>query len=158
MTTTTIDVLSPDDWAVFRDVRLRALADAPGAFGSVLADWADASEDAWRRRLEGVPLNLVARRGDDVVGMASGALDGDHAELISMWVDPAVRGAGVGDALVDAVVDWAAGLGRSTYLMVRSDNARAIAAYERAGFVDLGVPDDQEGPPENRMVHRGPGE
>lgn len=86
--------------------------------------------------------------------MASGMLDGDEVELISMWVDPSVRGSGVAAALIEGVVGWAEGLGRTTYLMVRSDNVRAIAAYERAGFVDLGVPDSHEGPPENRMVHR----
>ena len=146
--------LSPDDWPVFRDLRLRALTEAPDAFGSRLADWAEAPVAAWRTRLEQVQLNLVARRGDEHVGMASGLLDGDHVELISMWVDPAVRGSGVAAALLGAVVRWAEGLDRSTYLMVRSDNARAVAAYERAGFVDLGVPEGHRGPPENRMVHR----
>lgn len=146
--------LTPDDWAAFKEVRLRALADAPEAFGSGLAAWADAPEERWRSRLESVPLNLVARKGDDVVGMASGVLDGEDAELISMWVDPAARGTGTARALIDAVVGWAQGLGRSTYLLVRSNNARAIAAYERAGFVDLGVPECHDGPPENRMVHR----
>jgi ribosomal protein S18 acetylase RimI-like enzyme len=39
--------------------------------------------------------------------------------------------------------------------MVRSDNARAISAYTRAGFVDLGIPPDRDPdePPENKMVH-----
>ena len=39
--------------------------------------------------------------------------------------------------------------------MVRSENARAISAYARAGFVDLGIPpgQDPDEPPENRMVH-----
>jgi GNAT superfamily N-acetyltransferase len=62
----------------------------------------------------------------------------------------------VGAALVGAVVAWAAAAGRPTYLMVRSDNARAIAAYVRAGFVDLGIPPGHppNEPPENRMVHR----
>jgi ribosomal protein S18 acetylase RimI-like enzyme len=153
-TTVEIVELTPDDWTVFRDVRLRALADAPAAFGSGLAAWADAPEERWRHRLEAVELNLVARSGDQHVGMASGSVDGDDAELISMWVDPAFRGRGVAAALTAAVVDWATANGRTTYLMVRSDNARAIAAYERAGFVDLGVPEGQDGPPENRMVHR----
>ena len=154
MTSTDIVALAPDDWTVFRDLRLRALADAPGAFGARLADWADASEEDWRRRLEQVQLNLAARRDGEHVGMASGALDGDHVELISMWVDPAVRGSGVAAALIEDVVRWAEGLGRATYLMVRTDNARAVAAYERVGFVDLGVPDGHQGPPERRMVHR----
>ena len=152
--------LAPDDWAVFRDLRLRALADAPGAFGSRLADWEEATERQWRRRLEDVDLNLVARVDGEPVGMASGVLsgdgaEGDVAELISMWVDPAVRGRGVAGRLVAEVVAWASGRGRTTYLMVRSDNARALAAYERAGFVDLGLPAGQTGPAENRMVHRG---
>jgi RimJ/RimL family protein N-acetyltransferase len=38
--------------------------------------------------------------------------------------------------------------------MVRSDNHRAVAAYAKAGFVDLGVPPDRDPdlPPENKMV------
>jgi ribosomal protein S18 acetylase RimI-like enzyme len=148
--------LTSKDWTVFRDLRLRALADAPDAFGSRLADWATSPEATWRARLDDVALTVAARRGPEHVGMASGMLDGDDVELISMWVDPAVRGTGVATALIEHVVGWAEGLGRTTYLMVRSDNARAIAAYERAGFVDLGVPAGHEGPPESRMVHRRP--
>jgi ribosomal protein S18 acetylase RimI-like enzyme len=151
-----IATLGPDDWEVFRSVRLRALQDAPAAFGSRYDDWVAAPESRWRDRLSNVPLNMVARRGGEPVGMASGVCDGaDEAELISMWVDPTVRGAGVAAALIDAVVQWAAEAGRTTYLMVRSDNARAIAAYSRAGFVDLGIPPDRDPdePPENKMVH-----
>lgn len=74
-----------------------------------------------------------------------------------MWVAPAARGAGVARQLIDAVVEWAAGQGRSTFLMVRSDNSRARSAYERAGFVDAGVPEDwpADEPMENRMELRG---
>jgi ribosomal protein S18 acetylase RimI-like enzyme len=152
-----IQRLGPDEWKVFRDVRLRALRDAPYAFGSRYDDWVQAAENRWRARLTAVPLNLVARRDAELVGMASGVLDGEgEAELISMWVDPAARGSGVAATLVATVVDWATAAGRTTYLMVRSDNARAIAAYARAGFVDLGAPPDQDPdePPENKMVHQ----
>ena len=148
--------IGPDQWQLFRELRLRALREAPYAFGSRYDDWVDAPESRWRERLTGVPLNLVARRGDELLGMASGSLNGDdEAWLISMWVDPAARGTGAFAALVEAVVEWASAAGRSTCLMVRSDNARAIAAYARAGFVDLGIPPGQDPsePPENRMVH-----
>lgn len=148
--------IGPDQWRVFRNLRLRALREAPAAFGSRYDDWARAPESRWRDRLAAVPFNVVARRDGDDVGMASGTIGDDAGtELISMWVDPVARGSGAAAALIGAVVEWAGEAGRTTYLMVRSDNARAIAAYARAGFVDLGIPpgQDPDGPPENRMVH-----
>jgi ribosomal protein S18 acetylase RimI-like enzyme len=150
-----ISRIGPEDWQVFRDLRLRALRDAPAAFGSRYDDWVGAPESRWRDRVANVPLNLIARLDGGLAGMASGVLEGeDEAELISMWVDPAARGSGVADALIVAVVEWAAATGRTTYLMVRSDNHRAVAAYAKAGFVDLGVPPDRDPdlPPENKMV------
>ena len=144
-----------DDWEEFREVRLASLQDSPAAFGSRYDDWVDAPEARWRSRLTDVPLTLVARQGGRLVGVVSGAPDGDDVvELISMWVAPQARGSGLADALVASVVAWAAAQQRSTVLRVRSDNARALAAYTRAGFVDTGVPDDhpRDEPPENRMV------
>lgn len=150
--------IGADDWEDFRDVRLASLLEAPAAFGSRYDDWVDAGEERWRSRLVAVPLTLLAREGGRVVGVVSGSPDGEQAvELISMWVAPDARGSGVADALIAAVVAWAAEQGRTTHLMVRSDNAPARAAYERAGFVDTGVPvgwsSDQ--PAEHRMEWRG---
>jgi ribosomal protein S18 acetylase RimI-like enzyme len=94
-----INRIGPDEWETFRDLRLGALREAPYAFGSRYDDWVQAPDSRWRDRLENVPLNVVARRDGELVGMASGVLDGEHeAELISMWVDPAARGSGVANA------------------------------------------------------------
>ena len=149
--------IGPDDWEQFRDVRLASLSDSPAAFGSRHEDWLEASQERWRSRLTQVPLTLLAHAEGEVVGVVSGQTDGaDWAELISMWVDPSARGTGAARELIAAMVGWAAGEGRSTYLMVRSDNARARAAYARAGFVDQGVPDGWQvaEPPEHRMELR----
>ena len=133
-------MLTPDDWATWRQLRLAALGEAPHAFGSRLADWqgeADA-EQRWRGRLE-IPgsHNVVAVVDGEGAGMASGVPtphDG-AVELISMWVAPSARGRGVGDALVEDVEAWAWSTGaRVLRLSVADGNTRAAALYERHGF------------------------
>lgn len=136
-------VLTSDDWPTWRGLRLQALADAPSAFGSALADWQGDgdTEDRWRSRLE-LPAshNLVALLDGEPVGMASGVPTGEAAsELISMWVAPPARGRGVGDALVLGVEAWARARGADTLeLAVFEGNDAAAALYERHGFADTG--------------------
>lgn len=96
--------LDADGWRDFRDVRLASLADAPGAFGSRHAEWADATEERWRARLTDVPFTVVARVADRGVGVVSGVPSGKHVELISMWVASEHRGTGLADRLIDSVV------------------------------------------------------
>ncbi len=136
--------VGPDDWRVWRELRLAALAEAPYAFGSVLADWQGEGdrEDRWRSRL-GLPgsHNVVALRDGTPVGMATGAPDedGSGAELISMWVAPSARGTGVADALVERVERWAASAGAPVLrLAVAEDNPAAVRLYDRHGFADTG--------------------
>ena len=142
-------VVSADDWLAWRAMRLAALTDAPGAFASRLQEWADAPEDRWRDRLS-IPgaINLLAVDVDRnaPVGMATGTPDKDRhrrAELISMWVDPAVRGRGVATALITAIVRWAAGTGAAMLtLSVMPDNVAARRIYERNGFTVSDEPSD----------------
>jgi GNAT superfamily N-acetyltransferase len=147
--------IGPEDWREFREVRLAALSEAPGAFGSRHADWVGAAENRWRARLTDVPFTVVARSDEGPVGVASGAESGQVVELISMWVAPSQRGTGLAGRLIDQVVAWAASRGQPTCLMVRDDNVSAIRAYMHAGFIDHGVPEDwpADAPPERRMWH-----
>ncbi|TJZ95950.1 N-acetyltransferase [Dermacoccus nishinomiyaensis] len=57
------------------------------------------------------------------------------AFLVQMWVEPARRGTGVFDALVDAVISDARQQGlRAIGLHAYRANERAAAAYRRRGF------------------------
>ncbi|GGN65644.1 N-acetyltransferase [Actinoplanes lobatus] len=137
-------VLAPDDWKIWRELRLAALSEAGYAFGAQLADWSGEGdrEDRWRARLA-IPgsINLVAAVDGLPVGMASG-VPGDKeqiVELISMYVAPAGRGRGVGDLLVGAVERWARQRGAEVLrLAVAEGNENAWALYERNGFRDTG--------------------
>lgn len=75
--------------------------------------------------------------------MVSGVPTGEAevTELISLWVDPAARGRGVGDRLVEDIVRWARRSGAATLrLSVMDSNRAARALYERHGFRDAEEP------------------
>ena len=148
-----VRTVAPDDWRPRRDVRLRALAGAPEACGSSLAEWATADERRWRQRLEDVPFNVIAISNGLPIGQASGTAADDHGrvELISMWVAPEARGTGTARALVDAVTDWARAVDAvGVRLSVRRANKRAIRLYVETGFIR--IDEDGDEPAELAMV------
>jgi ribosomal protein S18 acetylase RimI-like enzyme len=151
--------LTPDEWPLWRVLRLQALSDAPYAFGSKLADWQGIgdSQERWRDRLTSVPVNLIAFLDGRPVGMVSATKRDDNGtvELISMWVAPSGRGSGVGDALVIAVMEWARQQqALRLSLDVKQGNEFATALYRRHGFVDAGqlTPESLEEEPERRFI------
>ena len=140
-----IRTLSSEDWPVWRGLRLAALAEAPYAFGSTLADWQGDGdrEQRWRDRLEiAGSHNVVAVLDGMPSGMASGvpADPPGLVDIISMWVDPGARGKGVADRLLEEIETWAvrACKARTLRLEVTPGNAAAIALYRRHGFAETG--------------------
>jgi ribosomal protein S18 acetylase RimI-like enzyme len=149
-----VHVLTSDDWRRFRTVRLAALETSPEAFGSRFADWRVADEARWRRRLAAMAYTIVVSLDGADVGLASGTAIADGGvDLRSLWVAPGARGAGVGEALVEAVATWARDHGADDLtLSVRVGNEAALALYQRLGFTDIGPGDvDPGAPPERRM-------
>ncbi|MDP9265836.1 MAG: GNAT family N-acetyltransferase [Chloroflexota bacterium] len=141
------------EWEALRDVRLRALADAPHAFLTTLAEAERRSEPDWRelarRGVSGDHQStFVAEDAGRLVGMATGYFPDERhrelddpkvASLIHMWVEPAVRRGGVGRRLVQAVLAWAAERGSPVVrLEVNASDTGAIALYEHVGFRDTG--------------------
>ena len=131
--------VAPDEWAAFRDVRLAALAEAPGAFAATLDMEAGYDERRWRERV-GRSAFFLAWDGDRPVGMVGGYRQDDGGwHVISMWVAPQARGAGLAERLIDAVAGHARGQNASTLtLWVTDGNDRARAFYRRVGFRSTG--------------------
>lgn len=133
--------LAEGEWGLYREIRLHALADAPEAFSTTVADAEGWTEAEWRAHVGG-RTTFVAEGDRRVVALVSGIGVEDRpdaAELISMWVQPEWRGRGVGGQLVEAVADWAAGIGcRRLRLWVADGNDRAERLYLRHGFSRTG--------------------
>ena len=124
-----------------RDVRLRALRDAPGAFASSLSREQAYDADEWRRRIAASAW-FLARDDGRIVGVACGIDDPGETgarHLVGMWVEPAHRGGPAAPALLAAVLGWARDDGADALaLWVVDGNERARRCYERAGFVATG--------------------
>ncbi len=137
-----IEPLAPEDWARWRQVRVRALGEDPDAFAcSAHVLGAQAPEQQWREAISTRRVLLaVDEHGRDVAMV--GIVGDPDPELISMWVAPEARRTGLAERLIEQVAGWASSSGHDTFLMVRDDNERAVRAYAKAGFVDLGVPED----------------
>ncbi len=134
-----------EDWKRLRDARLRALAEAPYAFLSKLADERAFPEEVWRSRAAArdTSASFAVEQDDRFDGIVSCffADAPGTAYLVAMWVSPKCRGAGLGRRLVEAVVDWARAHGAArVVLSVERGNAGAFRLYERCGFTPRDPP------------------
>jgi ribosomal-protein-alanine N-acetyltransferase len=78
---------------------------------------------------------FIAETEGQLLGFSVGKLVTEIGELESIAVASEARGQGIGQALLQAVADWAQTTGAVRIeLEVRASNVRAIKFYERSGF------------------------
>ena len=138
--------VKPEDAALLRETRLRALQESPAAFGTSYAEEYERPDEWWERWSSGASAGsdealFFAEPDGDVQGIAAGyrAEGSSRVHLISMWVDPSHRRTDLGRALGEAVVEWAeATEAAETSLWVVDGNSPARRLYESMGFVDTG--------------------
>lgn len=132
---------------LLRDLRLRALRDAPAAFADSLEEGRAQPPERWtewtRTGAAGESrVTVVAVEGDRGLAMVAGRLLADPpgaAWLEALWVDPSIRRAGLGSGLIEAVADWSRERGATRLdLSVTEGNEPAKAFYARAGFLETG--------------------
>ena len=146
----TVRRLRADEAKLLKELRLRALAEAPTAFAHTHAEISAKPDAYWEEMTTSVTsrnVMVVAEEDGAAVGMAFGILQRDRPDVPhvgGMWVDPGARGGGVGRALTEAVLDWARERGfHRIGLWVTEGNAPAVALYERMGFAFTGRRDRQ---------------
>jgi GNAT superfamily N-acetyltransferase len=142
----TLEPVSEENLRTFRTVRLSALEESPGAFGSTYAREIRFTQDEWLARAArwngDLGIGYLAMEDGSGCGIAGGLLDANdptRVQLVSMWTAHTHRQRGVGRLLVNAVIDWARLRGaRTMQLMVTSGNESAIEFYGRLGFTKTG--------------------
>jgi GNAT superfamily N-acetyltransferase len=133
---TEIRVLRSADWEEVRDVRLRALADAPDAFTSTLDGECAYDEEKWRSLAESGRWFVADDSGELVgIGVPGWSDDPNERELIGMWVAKSHRRLGIASELLEHVRAWAASQGATILkLGVREGNEAALTAYLTKGL------------------------
>jgi ribosomal protein S18 acetylase RimI-like enzyme len=136
--------LRSDEVDLLRDVRLRALADAPWAFGSSHARELAHTPERWQWFADQLDAAIYVAVEDDVaVGMSGGFVPegGDAVMVWGMWVAPEARGRGLGRSLVECVLAWARERGAPQVVLEVTDTepaAAAAALYRSLGFAPTG--------------------
>jgi ribosomal protein S18 acetylase RimI-like enzyme len=132
-----IRLLGVGDEELLRSTRLRALADAPAAFGTTLAEAEARGVEFWKAQVRGklgdhACATWVAIDAGDGVGMLTGVAQPVAVDVIQVWVDPKWRGSGLIEELFEALFAWAPH--DRIDIAVATSNSRARAVYERLGF------------------------
>lgn len=143
--------LTPDEWPRLRDLRLAALAESPENLSGNLDEEKNFTEEQWREGFKKLTCLVASIDGVDVGMINVENLKGDFGAtcwLGGLWLNPKYRGQGVARALFDYMdsvakeKDWLVqGLG------VMETNSKAIAAFEKFGFVQMGEPQESRGKP-----------
>ncbi|MFD1883446.1 GNAT family N-acetyltransferase [Paracoccus pacificus] len=129
--------LGPERAAEWRAIRLAALAEAPDAFGSTLAEWQNRPLADFAARLSATH-SFAAGAAPGAPQAVAGWSPGDgnpDAWLIGVWARPEVRRQGLTRKLVLYVMNDAAQAGYSVMqLGVGAHNHGAQALYHSLGF------------------------
>jgi len=139
--------LEPHEVSLYRELRLRALQEAPDSFGETFAEVAVRPSSYWEDLTRSVTepgrqVMFLAYEGEDVLGSTYGLRERDQSKVGrvgGMWVDPIWRRHGVGRALLQQVFDWARERGLSGLrLWAPAHSPAALSLYGQAGFRETG--------------------
>jgi len=153
-----IRALQAGEIDLHRELRLRALRDAPDSFADAHDEVAAKPRSYWAELTRGFTdatsaVMFLAAEEDRVLGSTYGFKDrerADTARVGGMWVEPAVRGQGVGRALLDAVFGWARSCGlKRIALWAPAHNPAALALYANVSFCETGL---HRAPPSNAQL------
>ena len=149
MKSLSIRPLQTDEWELLREIRVRALTDAPDAFAQTIEEIQGEPEAYWQQLAKNLRFShhefFIAFLNEEPIGITYGhleAVDRHVAQVGSMWVSPMARGKGIGKQLLHRAMSWATAQGaKRMRLWITVGNSPARKLYESAGFVPTGKTD-----------------
>jgi RimJ/RimL family protein N-acetyltransferase len=141
---------------LFRQIRLKALQDAPYAFSSTFDSALRRSAESWREQAESTAqgsdrATFIAFSEEVPIGITALYRLEDQAEVgevLQVWVAPEFRGSGIARDLMDVVFQWAGENNfRRIIAGVTKVNLRAQKFYTKYGFsvMDESLPNNADG-------------
>ena len=130
--------LLPADWSAWKAIRLEALSRDPDAYGSSFEAEVGRPDSAFEKALESSEITAIFANGEPVGCAGIFRLDGTkrrhRGTLFGVYLRAEMRGRGLADALVKAVLSEA----RMDYVQLHCTvvvgNETARRLYERHGF------------------------
>jgi L-amino acid N-acyltransferase YncA len=138
LTEVAVRELRPDDWPAVREIYEDGLRGGDATFETELPSW-----ERWDARHSG--LRLVAERDSSVVGWAAlSPASSRHCYRgvgeVSVYVAEEARGAGVGQSLLDELVQRSELAGYWTLTAgVFPENEASLRLHKACGFREVGV-------------------
>lgn len=100
------------------------------------AEWDNKTQENWfYADLFNENLAKPIMSNDDVVGWYQLAEDKHSIEIEQLFIDPNFTGQGLGTDIIKSLIDLCAKTSKKLHLDVLKNNLKAIALYERLGFV-----------------------
>ncbi len=137
-----IERIAASQWQLLKELRCRALEDAPYAFSGTLEEAKKRSDEDWAAWAENCSNNpkaitFIACYDDKPCGMMGCRIVGEEneiAELLAVWVAPECRRLKVGQGLLEVTKQWAIESSvQVLHIWVAEQNASAISFYKAAG-------------------------
>lgn len=140
--------LTPDDWELYRELRLEGLKNDPQAFGSNYEKELEAPEAKWRLRLapyseESQALNVFVK--DNKTEKLAGIMgfytpDTEVAQIVSVYISPKYRGKKLSSKLMCYLIDFIKSQGKykNIKLSVNKEQLAAVNLYKSFGFEVVG--------------------
>ena len=140
-----IKAVTSEDWQLLKELRLKAIADSPGAFGDSVEMVSSKSDVYWKNGIASSDV-FVAEENETWIGMIVFKQDDDGVWSVkSLWVDPDYRNQGIGKLLIEEALTSAKNKGIKLIelgVSVKSDSA--IDLYTSLGFEIVRKIDDEK--------------